>query len=107
MSVASVTHRHSVSYVPSSPAGPVGVEEPLCPAPAIALPPPVQSLRLATMARRLNLRADRLEPERAQRRNVTMIPARGARTIIARAPGVRTVTQGYSNNNGRSENESR
>jgi cytochrome P450 family 135 len=34
------------------------------------------------MARRLELEADRPEPERAQHRNVTMIPARGARVVV-------------------------
>ena len=37
---------------------------------------------LKTMARRLDLEADRPEPERAQHRNVTMIPARGARVVV-------------------------
>jgi cytochrome P450 len=38
---------------------------------------------LTTMARRLNLEPDRPEAERAMHRNVTMIPARGARVVIA------------------------
>ena len=37
---------------------------------------------LAAMARRLDLEADRPEPEHAQHRNVTMIPARGARVLL-------------------------
>jgi cytochrome P450 len=37
---------------------------------------------LTTMARRLDLEADRPEPERAQHRNVTMIPSRGGRVIV-------------------------
>ncbi|MGV1048516.1 MAG: cytochrome P450 [Solirubrobacterales bacterium] len=37
---------------------------------------------LETMARRLDLEADRPEPERAQHRNVTMIPARGGRVVV-------------------------
>jgi cytochrome P450 len=37
---------------------------------------------LTTMARRLDLEADRPEPERAQHRNVTMIPARGGRVVV-------------------------
>jgi cytochrome P450 len=41
-----------------------------------------QRVVLETMARRLDLEADRPEPERAQHRNVTMIPARGARAIL-------------------------
>ncbi|HEX4484271.1 MAG TPA: cytochrome P450 [Solirubrobacteraceae bacterium] len=40
---------------------------------------------LKAIVRRLDLRADRPEPEHAQHRNVTMIPARGARVIAARA----------------------
>jgi cytochrome P450 len=40
-----------------------------------------QRVVLEAMARRLDLRADRPEPERAQHRNVTMIPARGARVV--------------------------
>jgi cytochrome P450 len=43
-----------------------------------------QRVVLAAMARRLDLRADRPEPERAQHRNVTMIPHRGARAILTR-----------------------
>ncbi|MGK2937853.1 MAG: cytochrome P450 [Solirubrobacteraceae bacterium] len=39
---------------------------------------------LRAMAERLDLEADRPEPEHAQHRNVTMIPARGAR-VVARA----------------------
>ena len=38
---------------------------------------------LTTMARRLDLEPDRPAPERAMHRNVTMIPARGARVVIA------------------------
>jgi cytochrome P450 len=38
---------------------------------------------LTTMARRLDLEPDRPEAERAMHRNVTMIPARGARVVIA------------------------
>jgi len=41
-----------------------------------------QRIVLAAMARRLDLVADRPEAERAQHRNVTMIPARGARVIV-------------------------
>jgi cytochrome P450 len=37
---------------------------------------------LTAMARRLDLEADRPEPERAQHRNVTMIPSRGARVVV-------------------------
>jgi cytochrome P450 len=37
---------------------------------------------LTTMARRLDLEADRPEPERAHHRNVTMIPARGGRVVV-------------------------
>jgi cytochrome P450 len=37
---------------------------------------------LSTMARRLDLEADRPEPERAHHRNVTMIPARGGRVVV-------------------------
>ena len=37
---------------------------------------------LTAMARRLDLQADRPEPEHAQHRNVTMIPARGARVVV-------------------------
>jgi cytochrome P450 len=42
-----------------------------------------QRVVLTTMARRLDLVADRPEAERAMHRNVTMIPARGARVVIA------------------------
>jgi cytochrome P450 len=41
-----------------------------------------QRIVLATMARRLDLEADDPEPERAVHRNVTMIPARGARAVV-------------------------
>jgi cytochrome P450 len=41
-----------------------------------------QRIVLETMVRRLDLEADRPEPEHAQHRNVTMIPARGARVIL-------------------------
>jgi cytochrome P450 len=41
-----------------------------------------QRVVLEAMARRLDLQADTLEPEHAQHRNVTMIPARGARAIV-------------------------
>jgi cytochrome P450 len=41
-----------------------------------------QRVVLATMARRLDLEADDPAPERARHRNVTMIPARGARVVI-------------------------
>ena len=41
-----------------------------------------QRVVLAAMARRLDLRADRPEPEHAQHRNVTMIPSRGARVAV-------------------------
>ena len=41
-----------------------------------------QRVVLAAMARRLDLSADRPEAERAQHRNVTMIPARGARVVV-------------------------
>jgi cytochrome P450 len=40
---------------------------------------------LKAIVRRLDLQADRPEPEHAQHRNVTMIPARGARVVAARA----------------------
>jgi cytochrome P450 len=40
---------------------------------------------LKAIVRRLDLAADRPEPEHAQHRNVTMIPARGARVVAARA----------------------
>jgi cytochrome P450 len=42
-----------------------------------------QRVVLTTMARRLDLVADRPAPERAMHRNVTMIPSRGARVVIA------------------------
>jgi cytochrome P450 len=42
-----------------------------------------QRVVLTTMARRLDLVADRPAPERAMHRNVTMIPAHGARVVIA------------------------
>ena len=46
-----------------------------------------QRVVLAAMARRLDLEADDPEPERAVHRNVTMIPARGARVVLdARTP---------------------
>jgi cytochrome P450 len=41
-----------------------------------------QRVVLEAMARRLDLEADRPEPEHAQHRNVTMIPARGARAVV-------------------------
>jgi cytochrome P450 len=41
-----------------------------------------QRVVLEAMARRLDMEADRPEPEHAQHRNVTMIPARGARAIV-------------------------
>ncbi len=41
-----------------------------------------QRVVLETMARRLDLEADDPAPERAAHRNVTMIPARGARVVI-------------------------
>ncbi len=37
---------------------------------------------LSAIVRRLDLQADRPEPEHAQHRNVTMIPARGARVVL-------------------------
>ena len=37
---------------------------------------------LEAMARRLDLEAAEPEPERARHRNVTMIPARGARVVV-------------------------
>ena len=37
---------------------------------------------MRAMARRLDLEADRPEPEHAQHRNVTMIPQRGARAVL-------------------------
>jgi cytochrome P450 len=43
-----------------------------------------QRVVLSAMARRLDLEADRPEPERAHHRNVTMIPARGARAVLRR-----------------------
>jgi cytochrome P450 len=42
-----------------------------------------QRVVLTTMARRLDLVADRPAPERAMHRNVTMIPSRGATVLIA------------------------
>jgi cytochrome P450 len=42
-----------------------------------------QRVVLTTMARRLDLVPDREAPERALHRNVTMIPSRGARVVIA------------------------
>jgi cytochrome P450 len=41
-----------------------------------------QRVVLKAMARRLDLQADRPDPEHAQNRNVTMIPARGARAVL-------------------------
>ncbi len=41
-----------------------------------------QRVVLEAMVRRLDLQADRPEPEHAQHRNVTMIPARGARVVM-------------------------
>jgi cytochrome P450 len=41
-----------------------------------------QRVVLTAMARRLDLRPDRAEPEHAQHRNVTMIPSRGARAVL-------------------------
>jgi cytochrome P450 len=41
-----------------------------------------QRVVLEAMVRRLDLEADDPEPERARHRNVTMIPARGARVVI-------------------------
>ncbi|HWX46003.1 MAG TPA: cytochrome P450 [Solirubrobacteraceae bacterium] len=41
-----------------------------------------QRVVLEAMARHLDLEADRPEPEHAQHRNVTMIPARGARALV-------------------------
>ncbi len=41
-----------------------------------------QRVVLTAMARRLDLQAERPEPEHALHRNVTMIPARGARVIV-------------------------
>ena len=43
-----------------------------------------QRVVLTAMARRLDLEADRAEPERALHRNVTMIPSRGASVVIRR-----------------------
>ena len=43
-----------------------------------------QRVVLDAMARRLDLEPDRPEPERAMHRNVTMIPARGARVVRGR-----------------------
>ena len=42
-----------------------------------------QRVVLEAMTRRLDLQADRPEPEHAQHRNVTMIPARGARVVVS------------------------
>ncbi|MBS1676318.1 MAG: cytochrome P450 [Actinobacteria bacterium] len=42
-----------------------------------------QRVVLTAMARRLDLLPDRPAPERAMHRNVTMIPARGARVVVA------------------------
>lgn len=47
-----------------------------------ALAMAMQRVVLEAMTRRLDLEADRPEPERAQHRNVTMIPARGARAVL-------------------------
>ncbi len=41
-----------------------------------------QRVVLEAMVRRLDIEADRPEPEHAQHRNVTMIPARGARVVV-------------------------
>jgi cytochrome P450 len=41
-----------------------------------------QRVVLEAMVRRLDLEADRPEPEHAQHRNVTMIPSRGARVVL-------------------------
>ncbi len=41
-----------------------------------------QRVVLKAMAKRLNLQADRPEAERAQHRNVTMIPARGTQAVL-------------------------
>jgi hypothetical protein len=41
-----------------------------------------QRVVLEAMVRRLDLAPDRPEPEHAQHRNVTMIPARGARVVL-------------------------
>ena len=42
-----------------------------------------QRVVLTTMARRLDLLPEHEAPERAMHRNVTMIPSRGARVVIA------------------------
>ena len=41
-----------------------------------------QRVVLEAMARRLDLEASDPEPERALHRNVTMIPAKGARVVV-------------------------
>jgi cytochrome P450 len=41
-----------------------------------------QRVVMEAMVRRLDLEADRPEPERAVHRNVTMIPSRGARVRV-------------------------
>jgi cytochrome P450 len=41
-----------------------------------------QRVVLRAMAERLELEADRPQPERAQHRNVTMVPARGGRVVV-------------------------
>ncbi len=41
-----------------------------------------QRVVLAAMARRLDLVAEHPEPEHAQHRNVTMIPARGTSVLL-------------------------
>jgi cytochrome P450 len=46
-----------------------------------------QRVVLSAMARRLDLEPDRPQPERAQHRNVTMIPAHGARAILRARTG--------------------
>jgi cytochrome P450 len=46
-----------------------------------------QRVVLEAMVRRLDLQADRPEPEHAQHRNVTMIPARGARVLLRSRTG--------------------
>jgi cytochrome P450 family 135 len=46
-----------------------------------------QRVVLEAMARRLDLAADDPEPERAVHRNVTMIPARGARVVVLNRQG--------------------
>jgi cytochrome P450 len=43
-----------------------------------------QRVVLEAMTRRLDLEADRAEPEHAVHRNVTMIPSRGARVVVRR-----------------------